>query len=173
MILTQNEGEQETISEIDLISHPAGLQGHEVLEPDSERCLQYSAQKLVRTCWFVRPQGLEKNNVAMLCIMQAVQPHCEGGRIKKDQFKILCVAPMKALAAEMSAGFSKRLKPLGLTVPELTGDMSLTKSEISQTQMLVTTPKKWDMVTKKPGDTQLAMLVRLLILEEVHLLQED
>ena len=47
-----------------------------------------------------------------------------------------------------------------------------TKSEISQTQSLVTTPEKWD-VTKKPGDTQLAMLVRLLIIGKVHLLLGD
>ena len=56
---------------------------------------------------------------------------------------------MKALAAEMTAGFGKRLEPLGITVRELTGDMSLTKTEIANTQMLVTTP---DVVTRKPGD---------------------
>merc|ERR1719340_200339 len=93
--------------------------------------------------------------------------------IKKDQFKIVYVAPMKALAAEMAAGFGKRLEPLGLTVRELTGDMSLTKTEISQTQMLVTTPEKWDVVTRKPGDVGLAALVRLLIIDEVHLLHGD
>lgn len=49
---------------------------------------------------------------------------------------------MKALAAEMTANFSKRLSPLGVQVRELTGDMQLTKMEISQTQMLVTTPEK-------------------------------
>ena len=35
------------------------------------------------------------------------------------------------------ASFSKRLKPLGLSVRELTGDMSLTKAEITATQMLM------------------------------------
>merc|ERR1711923_476942 len=67
--------------------------------------------------------------------MQAVRQHIEGGMIKKDQFKIVYVAPMKALAAEMAAGFGKRLEPLGLTVRELTGDMSLTKTEIANTQV--------------------------------------
>lgn len=56
---------------------------------------------------------------------------------------------MKALAAEMTRSFSKRLNPLGLTVKELTGDMQLTKAEILETQMLVTTPEKWDVVTRK------------------------
>ena len=87
--------------------------------------------------------------------------------IKKDAFKVVYVAPMKALAAEMAANFSKKLAPLGLSVRELTGDMQLTKTEIMQTQMLVTTPEKWDVVTRKPGDVSLSQLVRLLIIDEV------
>lgn len=42
---------------------------------------------------------------------------------------------MKALAAEMTNYFSKRLEPLGITVKELTGDMQLTKGEIQRTQV--------------------------------------
>ena len=84
------------------------------------------------------------------------------GIIKRDAFKIVYVAPMKALAAEMTASFGKRLAPLGIKVRELTGDMQLTKAEIAQTQMLVTTPEKWDVVTRKPGDVSLAQLVRLV-----------
>lgn len=58
---------------------------------------------------------------------------------------------MKALAAEMTQNFSSRLKSLGIVVKELTGDMQLSKSEIASTQLLVTTPEKWDLVTRK-GD---------------------
>ena len=35
------------------------------------------------------------------------------GVIQKSDFKIVYVAPMKALAAEVVANFSNRLKPLG------------------------------------------------------------
>lgn len=42
---------------------------------------------------------------------------------------------MKALAAEMTNYFSKRLEPLGITVKELTGDMQLSKGEILRTQV--------------------------------------
>lgn len=42
---------------------------------------------------------------------------------------------MKALAAEMTNYFSKRLEPLGIVVKELTGDMQLSKSEILRTQV--------------------------------------
>ena len=49
--------------------------------------------------------------------------------------QIVYVAPMKALAAEMVRNFGKRLEPLGISVRELTGDMSLTKQEILKTQV--------------------------------------
>ena len=40
--------------------------------------------------------------------------------------------------------------------------------------MLVTTPEKWDVVTRKStGDVALTQLVKLLIIDEVHLLHDD
>jgi replicative superfamily II helicase len=54
------------------------------------------------------------------------------------------------------------------------GDMQLTKSEIMATQFIVTTPEKWDVITRKStGDVELAQKVKLLIIDEVHLLHED
>ncbi|XP_013879087.1 activating signal cointegrator 1 complex subunit 3 [Austrofundulus limnaeus] len=121
------------------------------------------------------PTGAGKTNIAMLTVLHEIRQHLQpGGVIKKDEFKIVYVAPMKALAAEMTNYFSKRLEPLGIAVKELTGDMQLTKGEILRTQMLVTTPEKWDVVTRKSvGDVALSQIVRLLILDEVHLLHED
>ncbi|XP_076373679.1 activating signal cointegrator 1 complex subunit obelus isoform X2 [Tachypleus tridentatus] len=120
------------------------------------------------------PTGAGKTNVAMLTILHQIKQHMEGNVLKKDKFKVVYVAPMKALAAEMVRNFSKRLEPLGVLVRELTGDMQLTKTEILQTQMLVTTPEKWDVVTRKStGDVALVKLVKLLIIDEVHLLHSD
>jgi activating signal cointegrator complex subunit 3 len=34
-------------------------------------------------------------------------------------------------------------------VRELTGDMQLSKRELAETQMIVTTPEKWDVITRK------------------------
>ena len=65
-------------------------------------------------------------------------------------FQIVYVAPMKALAAEMTANFGKKLQPLGIVVKELTGDMQLTKREIQETQVILYNPFisrfvfKWD-----------------------------
>lgn len=120
------------------------------------------------------PTGAGKTNIALLTVMHCIVSNMEGDVIKKDQFKVVYVAPMKALAAEMTANFGKRLAPLGIQVRELTGDMQLSKSEIMQTQMLVTTPEKWDVVTRKStGDVALTQLVKLLIIDEVHLLHGD
>jgi activating signal cointegrator complex subunit 3 len=80
---------------------------------------------------------------------------------------------MKALATEMTANFSKRLQKIGLRVKEWTGDTQLSKREIAETQMLILTPEKWDIVTRKVDDEALTQLVRLLIIDEVHLLHDE
>ena len=120
------------------------------------------------------PTGAGKTNVAMLTIINTIRAHTDQGVIHRDQFKIVYVAPMKALASEMTENFGKKLKPLGISVRELTGDMQLTKTEMLATQMLVTTPEKWDVVTRKgAGDASMISLVKLLIIDEVHLLHGE
>lgn len=110
----------------------------------------------------------------MLTIARTIRNHLEAGVIKRNAFKIVYIAPMKALAAEMVENFSKRLKTLDIVVRELTGDMQLTKTEMMETQILVTTPEKWDVVTRKGvGDVALISLVKLMIIDEVHLLHGD
>lgn len=59
------------------------------------------------------PTGAGKTNVAMLTIINTIRSHTDQGVIHRDQFKIVYVAPMKALAAEMVANFGKRLSSLG------------------------------------------------------------
>ena len=73
----------------------------------------------------------------------------------------------QALVAEQVGNFSKRLEPYGISVRELTGDISLSKSEIEDTQIIVTTPEKWDIITRKSDDRTYTNLVRLLIVDEV------
>ncbi|PRP78838.1 activating signal cointegrator 1 complex subunit 3 [Planoprotostelium fungivorum] len=119
------------------------------------------------------PTGAGKTDVAMMTVLHEVKQHENYGRLRKEEFKIVYVAPMKALAAEVTQKFSKRLSALGIVCKELTGDMQLTRKELTETQIIVTTPEKWDVITRKSGDVALTSLVRLLIIDEVHLLHEE
>ncbi|KAJ3337146.1 activating signal cointegrator 1 complex subunit [Gonapodya sp. JEL0774] len=104
------------------------------------------------------PTGAGKTDIAMLCVLHTIGQFRTGTSIALSDFKIVYVAPMKALAAEIVRKFSSRIGQgsLGIQVRELTGDMQLTKNEITNTQMIVTTPEKWDVVTRKSvGDTEL------------------
>ncbi|KAF5297298.1 hypothetical protein FQA39_LY12137 [Lamprigera yunnana] len=120
------------------------------------------------------PTGAGKTNIALMTIVNQVKKYIEDNIIHLDKFKIAYICPMKALAAEMVANFSKKLACLGVKVRELTGDMQLTRKEIIETQMLVTTPEKWDVISRKgTADAELTSLVKLLIIDEVHLLNSD
>jgi hypothetical protein len=77
---------------------------------------------------------------------------------------------MKALAAEIVRKFAKRLQWLAIRVRELTGDMQLTKAEIAETQIIVTTPEKWDVVTRKPsGEGEVASVRVSLFAKDMDL----
>lgn len=58
----------------------------------------------------------------------------------------------------------KRLASYGITVSELTGDHQLCKEEINATQIIVCTPEKWDIITRKGGERTYTQLVRLIII---------
>lgn len=132
-----------------------------------------SAYKTNENLLICAPTGAGKTNIALLAILHEIGQHLVSGYIKRDQFKIVFIAPMKALAAEMVENFSTRLKPLQISVREYTGDMTLTKKELSETQIIVSTPEKWDITTRKTVDQAFVNLVRLIIVDEVHLLGED
>jgi len=51
----------------------------------------------------------------------------------------------------------------GLVVSELTGDHQLSKEQITATQVIVCTPEKWDIITRKGGEKIYTQLVRLMI----------
>ena len=69
--------------------------------------------------------------------------------------------------------FSSKLKPF--IVRELTGDVQLTRAEADSAHVIVTTPEKWDVVTRKSGtdETSLGNQCGLLIIDEVHLLADE
>ncbi|KAH8735702.1 Sec63 Brl domain-containing protein [Ilyonectria robusta] len=142
------------------------------------------AHKTSENMLICAPTGAGKTDAAMLTILHTIAQNVTPNpfedlaatefAVNTDDFKIVYVAPMKALAAEVTDKLGKRLAWLGIKCREYTGDMQLTKSEIVQTQIIVTTPEKWDVVTRKgTGDTELVQKVRLLIIDEVHMLHDE
>lgn len=121
------------------------------------------------------PTGSGKTNVAMLTMLREIGKHRnpQTGALDLDSFKIIYIAPLKALVQEQVGNFGKRLEPYGIRVAELTGDRQLTKQQISETQVIVTTPEKWDVITRKATDTSYTNLVRLICIDEIHLLHDD
>lgn len=120
------------------------------------------------------PTGAGKTNVAMLTILQQIALHRNpDGTFNHSEYKIVYVAPMKALVAEVVGNLSQRLKHYGVNVKELSGDQSLSRQQIDETQIIVTTPEKWDIVTRKSGDRTYTQLVKLLIIDEIHLLHDN
>ncbi|KAI3844843.1 hypothetical protein MKX03_004564 [Papaver bracteatum] len=120
------------------------------------------------------PTGAGKTNVAMLTILQQIALHRNpDGSLDNSKYKIVYVAPMKALVAEIVGNLSNRLKHYNVNVKELSGDQSLTRQQIEDTQIIVTTPEKWDIITRKSGDRTYTQLVRLVIIDEIHLLHDN
>ena len=126
------------------------------------------------------PTGAGKTNVALLSMLQVIGKHLKNSsedgeiQVNLDSFKIVYIAPMKALVQEMVKSFTARLAPYGMSVAELTGDSNLTRAQLSSTQVIVTTPEKWDVVTRKNTEaSSFVRLVKLVIIDEIHLLHDD
>lgn len=133
-------GEKEELVKIETMpewAQPA-FQGMKALNRVQSRVYDaalFSARNLL----LCAPTGAGKTNVALLTMLHAIELHGRRGRtdgtVDTSAFKIVYVAPMKALVAEMVGNFSERLKPYGVNVRELTGDQSLTKGQIDDTQV--------------------------------------
>jgi hypothetical protein len=125
----------------------------------------------------LKAKGIIKNNDDPYAAYQHIGGDDGGGgqssTASKEGRKIVYIAPMKALAQEVVEKFSSKLKALNIIVRELTGDMQLTRAEADRADILVTTPEKWDVVTRKSGDGSLGQTCGLLILDEVHLLADE
>lgn len=95
------------------------------------------------------PTGAGKTNIALMTVVHQINSSIHDYVLHLEEFKIVYICPMKALAAEITRKFSHCLRHLGIKVKEVSGDMQLSRREIMETQILVTTPEKWDVITRK------------------------
>jgi len=113
------------------------------------------------------PTGSGKTVVAELAMLRAFASRGPGA-------KVVYVAPLKALVrervADWSRGFCARL---GKKLAELTGDHTPDARALLSADLIVTTPEKWDGVSRNWQTRPYVRRVALVVIDEIHLLGAD
>ena len=88
--------------------------------------------------------------------------------------KVVYVAPLKALSRERLADWNVKFgRTLGKNIIEFTGDVNPDRRALDRADILITTPEKWDGVSRGWRNRSYVQKVQLVIVDEVHLLGED
>ncbi|XP_034873953.1 probable ATP-dependent DNA helicase HFM1 isoform X9 [Mirounga leonina] len=91
-----------------------------------------------------------------------------------SNIKIVYMAPIKALCSQRFDDWKEKFGPIGLNCKELTGDTVMDDLfEIQHAHIIMTTPEKWDSMTRKWRDNSLVKLVRLFLIDEVHVVKDE
>lgn len=112
------------------------------------------------------PTGSGKTIAAEVAIFRVFKQYPRG--------KIVYIAPMKALVKERMSDWKLRMEEkLGKTVVELTGDVTPDANAIRNSHIIVTTPEKWDGISRSWQTREYVRDVALIVIDEIHLLGED
>ncbi|KAM9379135.1 putative ATP-dependent DNA helicase HFM1 [Phaethornis superciliosus] len=83
--------------------------------------------------------------------------------------KVVYMAPIKALCSQRFDDWKEKFGPIGLSCKELTGDTVMDDLfEIHNADIIITTPEKWDSMTRRWRDNSIVQLVRLFLIDEVR-----
>lgn len=93
---------------------------------------------------------------------------------EKPGSKVVYIAPMKALVRERVKDWTARLTgPMRLKLVELTGDNTPDTRTIRDADIIITTPEKWDGISRSWQTRSYVRQVSLVIIDEIHLLGGD
>ncbi|KAJ5971903.1 uncharacterized protein N7479_001821 [Penicillium vulpinum] len=114
------------------------------------------------------PTGSGKTVVMELAICRLLNT------LKDERFKVVYQAPTKSLCSERFRDWHTKFASLNLKCAELTGDTDhMQLRNVQSSQIIITTPEKWDSMTRKWKDhMKLMQLVKLFLIDEVHILKE-
>lgn len=112
------------------------------------------------------PTGSGKTIVAEFAMLRLFQ--------NNPQAKIVYIGPLKSLVRERFKDWNNRFgNILYKKVIELTGEGSNNKSDLQNADIIVTTPEKWDGLSRSWKSRNYVKSVKLIIFDEVHLLGES
>jgi len=115
------------------------------------------------------PTGSGKTAILELAICRLMNDLTIGS------YKVVYQAPTKSLCSERQRDWQAKFGPFDLQVAALTGDTDATQlRNVQHASIIVTTPEKWDSMTRKWKDhRKLMQTVKLFLIDEVHILKED
>ncbi|XP_017783444.1 PREDICTED: probable ATP-dependent DNA helicase HFM1 [Nicrophorus vespilloides] len=119
------------------------------------------------------PTGCGKTVIFELAIVKFLNDL--EGDTSHSNFKIVYVAPMKAICEERLLDWHKKFSPLGLQCITATGDSdNITFSSLLNHNLIITTPEKWDSLTRNwRTHMNFVRKVVLFMIDEVHLLNDE
>ena len=110
------------------------------------------------------PTGSGKTATAEFCMYKVFRDY--PGR------KVVYIGPLKALVRERVADWKRKFKGM-FSVVELTGDHSPDIRLLQKADVIVTTPEKWDGISRSWQKRNYVQQVALVVIDEIHLLGED
>lgn len=114
------------------------------------------------------PTGSGKTVIMELAILRLVD------QLSSGKAKAVYQAPTKSLCNERHSDWQKKFGIFGIQCAELTGDTDfLNLRNVSTASIIITTPEKWDSVTRKWKDnSRLMEMIKLFLVDEVHILKD-
>nr|WJN24854.1 meiosis specific DNA helicase [Pseudozyma flocculosa] len=139
-------------------------QGNAVfVEPEPGRKVFESGENIVLSA----PTGSGKTVIFELALARMLAKDPENARA-------VYLAPTKALCSERTRDWSARFGSIGCGVTELTGDSVHGLHVARKSRLIVTTPEKWDSLTRRWDENSgILSTIRLLLIDEVHILNES
>ncbi|KAJ3595533.1 hypothetical protein NHX12_004836 [Muraenolepis orangiensis] len=115
------------------------------------------------------PTGSGKTVLFELALIRLLMENSEPWK----DVKAVYMAPIKALCSQRYEDWKQKFGPLGLTCKELTGDTEIDDFfEIQDAHIIMTTPEKWDIMSRRWRDNCLLQLIRLFLIDEVHVVKD-
>ncbi|CAG8561643.1 11778_t:CDS:2, partial [Acaulospora colombiana] len=112
------------------------------------------------------PTGSGKTVIAELSMWWAFREYPES--------KVVYIAPLKALVKERVDDWNARITgPMRRRLVELTGDVTPDLRSIENADIIITTPEKWDGISRSWQHRRYVQAVSLVIIDEIHLLGGD